>query len=240
MAEHLFATQNSTRATIFNGPEGVLPLVGFDASGRPNPTDLEVWRPRYKDHTRYIIGHHKDGRVIRAMAGGTEHLFLVQNSTRATTAVPVKQPTGTAIRTMLQIATGAAQALYVVEWGISFDGSAAAAGIQTEFLNCTGAATMSTALAATDVTLFTHATDTATVSAIQYGTALSGFATAAVTEGTVANYRTLDLQMIQPTNQYVKQWPLGREPGSGAATFNRVRVTSAASVGAWIYQIWAE
>lgn len=169
-----------------------------------------------------------------------EHVFATQNSTRATTAAPVKQPTGTAIRTMLQIATGTAQALYVLEWGISFDGSAAAAGIQVELFGCTGAATMSTALAATDVTLFTNPADTATVSAIQYSTALSAYATAAVTEGTVANYRLMDLQLIQPTAQYVKQWPLGREPSAGAATFVRVRVTAAASVNAYIYIVWAE
>lgn len=225
---------------ISNIPEGVLPLVGFDEAGIPNAHELELWHPRYRSEDRYIIGHHKDGRAIKAMAGGAEHVFATQNSTRATTAAPVKQPTGTAIRTMLQIATGSAQALYVIEWGISFDGSAAAAGIPTEFFNCTGAATMSTALAATDVTLYTNPADTATVSAIQYSTTLSGFATAAVTEGTVAAYRLGDLQLIQPTNQYVHQWPLGREFSAGASTFIRVRTTSAASVNAYIYLVWAE
>lgn len=228
-------------ASIFNGPEGVLPLVGFNDDGTLREHELELWRPRYKDHARYVIGHHKDGREIRAiMGGGGEHLYLVQNSTRATTAAPVKQPTGTAIRTMLQIATGTAMSMYLIEWGISFDGSAAAAGIPTELFGCTGAATMSTALAATDVNLFSNPADTAAVSSIQYGTSLSGFATAAVTEGTVANYRTMDLQLIQPTAQYIKQWPLGREPLSASSTFIRVRTTSAASVNAYIYLVWAE
>lgn len=226
--------------TMFNGPEGVLPLIGFNADGSPRETELELWRPRYKDHARYIIGHHKDGRVIRMMAGGAEHLFATQNSTRATTAAPVKQPTGTAIRTMLQIATGAAASLTVVEWGISFDGSVAAAGIACELFGCTGAASVMTALAATDVTLLNQPLDTANVSTIQYGAALSAYATAAITEGTVAAYRQMDLQLIQPTNQYVKQWPLGREPVAGPSTFIRGRVTAAASVNAYIYAIWAE
>lgn len=167
-----------------------------------------------------------------------EHLFVTQNSTRATTAAPVKQPTGTAIRTMLQLATTTTDSLNIVEWGISFDGSAAAAGIQVELFGCTGAATMSTALAATDVTLLNQPLDTAVVSGLQYSTALSAFATAAVTEGTVAAYRLFDMQIIQPTSQYVHQWPLGREPVATPSTFIRVRVTAAASVNAYIYIAW--
>jgi hypothetical protein len=53
-----------------------------------------------------------------------ERLYMVGNYTRPTTAAPVKQPTGTAIRTMLQLATTTTDAIKIVEWGISFDGSA--------------------------------------------------------------------------------------------------------------------
>ena len=223
----------------FNGPEGLLPLVGFNADGTLREHELELWRPRYKDpsHPALIVGHHRDGRVIRPMMGGAEKLYSTQNSTRITTAAAVAQPTGTAIRTMLQIASGATIGqMTVVEWGVSYNGSAAAAGIPTEFFNCTGAATMSTALAATDVVKW----NTTEASSIQYSTALSGFATAAVTEGTVANAFLFDLQHIQPTNQYVKQWPLGREPVGAVATFFRVRTTSAATVNAYIYLVWSE
>lgn len=226
-------------AQIFNAPDGVLPLIGFNEDGTPRPTELELWRPRYKslDHPALVIGHHKDGRAIKTIMGASEKLYQTQNSTRVTTTAAVAQPTGTAIRTMLQIASGATIGqMTIVEWGISFNGSAAAAGIPTEFFNCTGAATMSTALAATDVVKY----NTTEASSIQYSTALSAFATAAVTEGTVANAFMYDLQHIQPTNQYVKQWPLGREPVGAVATFFRVRTTSAASVSAYIYVVWAE
>lgn len=224
---------------IFNGPEGLLPLVGFNDDGSLRQHELELWRPRWRGpgHPGLIVGHHKDGRVIRPIMGAAEKLYSTHNSTRVTTAGPVSQPTGTAIRTMLQIASGATIGqMTIVEWGISFDGSAAAAGIKCEFLNCTGAATMSTALAATDVVKW----NTTEASSIQYSTALSAYATAAVTENTVANAFMYDLQLIQPTNQYVKQWPLGREPVGAVATFFRHRVTAAASVGALTYLVWSE
>lgn len=163
-----------------------------------------------------------------------ESLWLVQNAVRPTTAAPVKQPTGTAIRTMLQIATATTSGVYVVEWGISFDGSAAATPIEVELFGTTVAATMSTALAAADVQNMSAAS---TAAPLQYGTTLSAFATAAVTEGTVANYRPFDTQLIAPTSQYVKQFPLGREPYAAASTFIRVRVTAAASVNCKTYVI---
>jgi hypothetical protein len=47
-----------------------------------------------------------------------------------------------------------------------------------------------------------------------------------------------DTQLIAPTNQYVKQFPLGREPelnGKATVEFLRVRMTFGASVNATIY-----
>jgi hypothetical protein len=44
-------------------------------------------------------------------------------------------------------------------------------------------------------------------------------------------------QLIAPTNQYVKQWPLGREPYCQASKFYRIRVTFGAAVNAYCYMI---
>jgi hypothetical protein len=176
--------------------------------------------------------------------------YVVYNSAQATTAAPVKQPTGTAIRTMMQLAPLVSSfPVTVIEWGCSFDGSALATPGQVELFACTGAATMSSAYAAADIqpygdhALITPANTAGTSgSPLSLGTALSGFATAAVTEGTVANYRSFDLQMIDPVNQYVKQFPLGREPqlGGNSATqeFLRCRMTFGASVNAYIYVVF--
>lgn len=170
----------------------------------------------------------------------SEHVFLLQNSAAPTTAAPVKQPTGSAIRTMLQIAAPSSSQLTIIEWGISFDGNAAATPIEVELFATTVAATMSTASVAADISKVNCPDSEASL--VQLGsTALTGFATAAVTEGTVANYRALDgLQLIAPTNQYVKQWPLGREPVVPSGKFVRVRVTAGSTVNAYIYVVWAE
>jgi hypothetical protein len=174
---------------------------------------------------------------------------MVYNSAQATTAAPVKQPTGTAIRTMMQLAPLASGfPVRIIEWGCSFDASAAATPGQVELFACTGAATMSTAFAAADIQPYGSRLDTPANTAgssgtpLSLGTALSGFATAAVTEGTVANYRGFDVQMVDPLYQYVKQFPLGREPqlGGNSATqeFLRVRMTFGASVNAYVYVVF--
>jgi hypothetical protein len=168
----------------------------------------------------------------------SERLYMIANSSRATTAAPVKQPTGTAIRTMLQFATPTTDGIKLVEWGCSFDGSSSATPIQVELFNCTGAATMSTASVAADAMRLSAPLGTETVPMQVGTTSLTGFATAAVTEGTVANYNMWDLQLVAPTSQYVKQFPLGREPEAALSTFVRIRVTAGASVNMYCYLVF--
>lgn len=173
-------------------------------------------------------------------------LYFIQNSAQNTTAAPVKQPTGTAIRTMMQLAPLASGfPIRIVEWGFSLDSYATAGEVEL-FANTT-AATMSTAYAAADVMLFGSRLDipanTAGTSGtpLSLGTALSGFATAAVTEGSVAVTRMFDIQ-LDPQGPYVKQFPLGREPQLGGASatqeFLRVRMTFGTTVNAYIYVIF--
>jgi hypothetical protein len=169
--------------------------------------------------------------------------YFVQNSALATTAAPVVQPTGTAIRTMMLLKAGSGQNLGVVEWGISFDGSAAATPGKCELFENTVAATMSTAYVNADIQRFADGTggsqgDASNQPIDVTGTGTAGFATAAVTEGTVANYRGFDLQLLPPTAPYVKQWPLGREPDVVSARFLRVRVTFGTTVNCYIYVIF--
>lgn len=172
--------------------------------------------------------------------------YLIHNSAQVTTAAPVKQPTGTAIRTMMQLAPASGVAVRLIEWGCSFDGSAAAQPGQVEVFATTVAATgLSTAYVVGDIQPFgdpNAAANTSGTSGVPFnlGTSLSGFATAAVTEGTVANARMFDAQMIAPTNQYVKQFPLGREPefnGKATVEYLRVRMTFGTTINAYIYVV---
>jgi hypothetical protein len=165
--------------------------------------------------------------------------YKVYNSTLATTAAPVKQPTGNAIRTMMQLAPNVPVKIY--EWGCSFDGSSAATPGQIELVDTgTVFATMSTAFAVTDVQTDTDSNAVPNSSGsggvpLGIGTSLSGFATAAVTEGTITTTRNGDLQQLPPTSPYLLQFPLGREWYVPAGHALRVRVTFGTTVNMYCY-----
>ncbi len=162
-------------------------------------------------------------------------LYFAANGAMPTTAALTKITTGTAIKTMLQIASSATRPLKVVEWGISFDGSAAATPIQCELIQTDVAATVTAHVAAG---VQPYDDPNAPASTVTLGTSATGYTASA--EGSITTTKYGDLQMIAPTNQYVKQWPLGREFQVPISKFLRVRVTAAAAVNAYTYIIWEE
>lgn len=165
-------------------------------------------------------------------------LFLIANGATPTTAQTVKVTTGTAIKTMLQVKASATKTLKVVEWGISFDGSAAATPIQVDLVETgTVFATVTAHVAAGINKLDAEAVSVGdpTTNLIQVGTAATGYTASA--EGTVTAARLFDAQLVAPTNQYVKQFPLGREPMVAVASALRIRVTAGTAVNAYCYVI---
>lgn len=162
-------------------------------------------------------------------------LFKVYNGVTPTSAAISKVSTGTAIKTMLQIAPPSTDELRIVEWGISFDGSAAATPIQVELVETSGAATV-TALASADVVKLNDPAALGTQ--VTFGTTATGISASG--EGTPGTSRVLDYQLVAPTNQYVIQYPLGHEPVVSISKFLRVRVTAGAAVGAICFVVWKE
>lgn len=168
-------------------------------------------------------------------------LYFIANGPMPTTAAQVAVTTGTAIKTMLQVKLGASTNMVgrVVEWGISFDGSAAATPIKCELLT-TGAinATITEFLAADIINLSdpnaAAVTDDFPLAFTAAGDE-SGYTGTA--EGTITATRVMDVQFIAPTNQYVKQFPLGREPTFKNSEFLRIRVTAGTAVNAYCYMI---
>ena len=164
-------------------------------------------------------------------------LYLIHNGAVGTTAAPVEVTTGTAIKTLLQFQPGATSIAKIVEWGISFDGFAAAAPGEVELVETDVAATV-TAMVLADITKLDSdalAGGDPTTNMIQCGTANTGYT--ATVEGSTTVARCFDLQEIAPTNQYVKQFPLGREPTCQVSKFTRVRVTFATAINAYCYMI---
>ncbi len=158
----------------------------------------------------------------------------------AAAAVPVVT-TGAVIKTMLQLAPATNSPLLIVEWGISFKGFAAAEPGQVELIETSTVFATVSPFAVADVMPHNDPNapaNTAGASGIplNLGTALSGFT--ATAEGTVVSTRLLDGQLIAPTNQYAKQFPLGREPKIEPGRALRVRVTFPAAVNATCYVVF--
>jgi hypothetical protein len=75
-------------------------------------------------------------------------LYQIYNGASPTTAALAPVTTGTAIKTLLQIKPGTQNKAKVKEWGISFDGSAAATPIKCELIETDVAATVTAHVAA--------------------------------------------------------------------------------------------
>jgi hypothetical protein len=167
-------------------------------------------------------------------------LYLVGNFAMQTTAAAVKVATGTSIKTLMQIKPGATQVAQIIEWGISFDGSTSATPGEVELIETgTVGGTSGTAFAAADFTKLDNEALLAgdpTTNMFSVGTGNSCFSPSA--EGSITTVRNLDApSLIAPTSQFVKQFPLGREPIIQPANYARIRVTFAATVNCYCYMI---
>lgn len=163
-------------------------------------------------------------------------LYLIPNGPMPTTAAQAVVTTGTAIKTLLQVKASSTVLMKIKEWGISFDGSAAATPIKVELLETGTVAATVTAFVAADLVKFDAnalSGGDPTTNLIPVGTSASGYT--ATVEGTITATRMFDAQLVAPTNQYIKQFPLGLEPIVNLASFLRIRVTAAAAVNAYCY-----
>ncbi|MCG3204079.1 MAG: hypothetical protein KCHDKBKB_00782 [Elusimicrobia bacterium] len=167
-------------------------------------------------------------------------LYLFANGTRPFGATPFAAvTTGTSTKTMLQIKssqTGQAggangmSSIKVREWGISFDGSAAATPIKCELIEMAAPSTV-TAANAQDIIKFDnyYSPDPA----LTLGTSATGYSSSSENAG--EGGRIFDVQFVAPTNQYIKQFPLGQEPQVFALHYLKIRVTAGTAVNAYCY-----
>lgn len=156
-------------------------------------------------------------------------LYIAYNGVEPTTAKRVAVATGTAIKTLQQIATPSTTQIKIIAWGIDFDGSAAATPGSVELIVTDVAAT-----SGTSVTPTKWNDPNGPVSLCVGGTGATNHSPSA--EGTITAVRSLDSHLIAPTNQYKWEFSLGREPLIEVSKFVRVRVHFAAGINAisWI------
>lgn len=163
-------------------------------------------------------------------------VYAAWNGPMPTTAAQATVTTNNVIKTMLQISPPSTLDLTIIEWGISFDGSAAATPIKCELVETDVAATV-TAYVGADILKWNREAQTVATQ-VTLGTGNSGYT--ATVEGSTTATRELDVQLLPPTQPYVKQFPLGREPMCRLSKFLRIRVTAGTAVNAYCYVIWEE
>lgn len=162
-------------------------------------------------------------------------LFLLFNGATNTTAAPVKVATGTSIKTMLQVKP-ANVPLRIVEWGCSFDASAAATPGQVELIDTGTVAATVTATATADITQYDAEAAQANINTTFFTLSTTTTGYTATIEGSVTAVRNLaGPQMIAPTNQFIEQFPLGYRPYLLVANYMRIRMTFGTSTNAYCY-----
>lgn len=162
-------------------------------------------------------------------------LYVAFNGPSPTTAAQAKVTTGTAIKTLLQIASPSTRMLEVVEWGISFDGSAAATPGQVELIQTDVGGTVTAHVASGVINLDPNGPASLVTLT---GTTNTGYTCTA--EGSITATRTLDAQLIAPTAQYVRTFMPSARPVVPISKFLRVRVTFGAAINATTWVIWRE
>lgn len=162
-------------------------------------------------------------------------LYKIFNGPMPTTASQAAMATTAAIKTLMQVQPSATNIMKIREWGISFDGSAAATPGIVELCETDTAATV-TAYGVNDIHKFDSdalMNGNPTTNLFQVGTANSGYGGSAENAPTLV--RQLDVQHISPMNQYVFPMPLGVLPVVQVSKFMRIRCKFAATVNTICY-----
>lgn len=159
-------------------------------------------------------------------------ILQIYNGARPTTAVLPAVATGTAVKTMLQVLVN--RKYRVIEWGISHAG-ASTVRMQAELLTTgTVAATITAAVDADIVRISDPDSVAMATLGFTFSTTGTGYWTAGgPTEGSITATSVYDHQQV--LNQYVKQYPLGREPVINHDDVLRIRVDSDTDVNATCY-----
>ena len=156
-------------------------------------------------------------------------MFTIYNGPMPTTASLAGVSTSTSILTMLQILP--TKRCRILEWGISFNGVAVAAGIEVELLDTAAIFATVTASVDADIYKVDSGSIAASTAGLTLGVAATGYTASA--EGTVAATRILDAAYITPTNWFHRTFATPREAVIGNST--RIRVKAASAVSAICY-----
>ena len=167
--------------------------------------------------------------------------YLVMNQAAGAATAPfVGVTTSATLFTLLQIVPATNSPLEVVEWGISFNGAALAAGFTCDLVETGTVAATVTACIVGDVMPYDDPNAPANTSGtsgipLNLGTALTGYTSSA--EGSIVAQRVFDPQFVEPIGGYLKQFPLGERPAIKPGNVLRVRCHGDGSTKAIVYVV---
>ncbi|MET7437936.1 hypothetical protein ACFYQQ_01265 [Streptomyces sp. NPDC005496] len=152
------------------------------------------------------------------------HRYRTWNGPAPTTAAQQSVTTGTAIKTMLQLATPATRQIQLISWGFSLDDPPGADAV-IELLQTDVAATVTAHVAAGVQPLDPNAP----ASLLTLSTSGTGYT--ATAEGTTTASRVFDAVSLSSTSgesglSYVYQWMPDERPIVAVSRFLRVRATT--------------
>lgn len=141
-------------------------------------------------------------------------------------------------RMAIQLQVPSGRRIRIIEYGVSFNDTAAHTPARVELVEASTASTCSTAH--TTSTVKAIGEDSGATSALTFGaTTNTGYGNGAITSTTTSRY--FDSQFVPPTGQFVKQWPLGREPWSvGSGIYVQLRIQTSSNANAVAYIVWEE
>jgi len=169
------------------------------------------------------------------------HRYQAYNAAMATTAATAKVTTGTAIKTMLQLATPSTRQMQLISWGFSTDAAPAASGTGVIELIQTDVAATVTAHVASGIQPLDP---NCPASLLTLGTAATGYTASA--EGTTTASRVFDVVEISGVSAgpgspfYSYQFMPDERPIIAVSKFLRVRVTFSAAVNMLCWICWDE
>jgi hypothetical protein len=169
------------------------------------------------------------------------HRYKTWNGPMPTTAAQADVGTGTAIKTMLQIATPSTRQIQLISWGWTINGGSGATG-KIELLQTDVAATVTAHVASGVQPLDPNAP----ASLMTLGTSATGYTASA--EGTITATRMFDAVQITtaagsttPYFVYEYQWMPDERPIIAVSKFLRIRATTPTSgVNMMCWVCWDE
>lgn len=166
------------------------------------------------------------------------HRYKCYNGPMPTTAAQLKVTTGTAIKTMLQIATPSTREIQLISWGFSVDGSASS-NARVELLQTDVAATVTAHVASGLPSLDPNAPP----SLMTLGTSATGYTASAegsITATRVFDYYELPTAVSSIDCNYRYQWMPDERPIVAVSKFLRVRTTFAVAASMVCWVVWDE